>query len=68
MAREKKEKWTRLITEWYPIDGKRNRGRQTKRWEDDLRKIAGPTWIRTAKNRIKWKSLEEAFVERQVEE
>lgn len=68
MAREKKEKWTRLITEWYPIDGKRNRGRQTKRWEDDFRKIAGPTWIRTAKNRTEWRSLEEAFVGRQVEE
>lgn len=68
MMREKTEKWTRLITEWYPLDSKRNRGRQTMRWEDDLRKIAGPTWTRKAKNRTEWKSLEEAFVGRQVEE
>lgn len=27
MIREKKEKWTRLITQWYPIDGIRNRGK-----------------------------------------
>ncbi|XP_028043817.1 uncharacterized protein LOC114253223 [Bombyx mandarina] len=66
MIREKKEKWTSLITEWYPRDGKRNRGRQTKRWEDDIIKIAGTTWTRTAKDRTQWKSLEEAFVEGQA--
>jgi hypothetical protein len=68
MTREKKKKWTRLITEWYPLDCKRNRGRQTKRWEDDIRKIAGSTWTRTARDRMEWRSLEEAFVGRQVEE
>ena len=67
MLREGIEKWTRQITEWYPRDGKRNKGRQTKRWEDDLKKIAGPEWTRIAKDRIKWKALEEAFVERQAE-
>lgn len=66
MIREKKEKWTSLITEWYPRDGKRSRGRQTKRWEDDIIKIAGTTWTRTAKDRTQWKSLEEAFVEGQA--
>lgn len=66
MIREKKEKWTSLITEWYPRDGKRNRGRQTKRWEDDIIKIAGTTWTRAAKDRTQWKSLEEAFVEGQA--
>uniref|UniRef100_A0A2H1V663 SFRICE_031899 n=1 Tax=Spodoptera frugiperda TaxID=7108 RepID=A0A2H1V663_SPOFR len=66
MLREKQEKWTKIITEWYPRDGKRNKGRQTKRWEDDIKKVAGPEWIRVAKNREKWKSLEEAYVERQA--
>lgn len=66
MIREKKEKWTRLITEWLPRDSKRNRGRQFKRWEDDIIKIAGPIWTRIAKDRIEWKSLEEAYVERQA--
>ena len=36
MMRENNDKWTREITEWYPRDGKRRRGRQIKRWEDDL--------------------------------
>ncbi|PZC78294.1 hypothetical protein B5X24_HaOG202299 [Helicoverpa armigera] len=67
MAREKQEKWTRLVTEWCPLDGRRSRGRPTKRWEDDLKGVAGPTWSRTAKNRTEWKTLEEAFVVRQVE-
>lgn len=49
MIRETKEKWTKIISEWYPRDGKRNRGRQTKRWEDDLKRIAGPEWIRVGK-------------------
>lgn len=66
MLREEKGKWTKLITEWYPRDGKRKRGRQFKRWDDDIKKIAGILWTRAAKDRNKWKSLEEAFVERQA--
>ncbi|GBP35255.1 hypothetical protein EVAR_19475_1 [Eumeta japonica] len=64
--RVKAEKWSRLVTEWYPRDGKRSRGRPNKRWEDDLRKIAGSVWSRLARDRDKWKSLEEAFVDRQA--
>ncbi|GBP41381.1 Juvenile hormone epoxide hydrolase [Eumeta japonica] len=66
MSRENIEKWSRLVTEWYPRDGKRSRGRPNKRWEDDLRKIAGPVWSRLARDRDKWKALEEAFVDRQA--
>ncbi|CAH2098347.1 unnamed protein product [Euphydryas editha] len=66
MLRESEDKWTKIITEWYPRDGNRSRGRQRKRWEDDLKKVAGPDWIRVAKEREKWKSLEEAYVERQA--
>lgn len=66
MLREKQEKWTKIVTEWYPRDGKRNKGRQTKRWEDDIKKVAGPEWSRIAKDRQKWRSLEEAYVERQA--
>ncbi|KAJ8735284.1 hypothetical protein PYW07_006904 [Mythimna separata] len=66
MLREKNEKWTKIITEWYPRDGKRSKGRQIKRWEDDIKKVAGPEWIRIARDRDRWKSLEEAFVEGQA--
>lgn len=36
-VREKREKWTRLITEWHPLYGKRNRVRQNKRWKNNIR-------------------------------
>ncbi|GBP27588.1 hypothetical protein EVAR_102840_1 [Eumeta japonica] len=62
MLREEKEKWTRLITEWYPRGNKRSKGRQHKRWEDDIKQIARAKWTRIARDRETWKSLEEAFV------
>ncbi|GBP88546.1 Retrovirus-related Pol polyprotein from type-2 retrotransposable element R2DM; Endonuclease [Eumeta japonica] len=61
----KNEKWTRIISEWYPRDGKKNKGRPIKRWEDDIKGVAGPEWTRIARDRDRWKSLEKAFVERQ---
>ena len=36
--RTNKDKWTKTVTEWYPRNGKRQKGRQIKRWEDDLPK------------------------------
>ncbi|GBO99235.1 FERM domain-containing protein 5 [Eumeta japonica] len=52
---------------WYPRDGKRNKGRPIKRWEDDIKGVAGPEWTRIARDRDRWKSLEEAFLERQAD-
>ena len=63
MLREPKEKWTKSLTEWIPrYNTKRKRGRQRKRWSDDIKKVGGPLWIRLAKDRGKWKELEEAYV------
>ncbi|GBP59115.1 hypothetical protein EVAR_44355_1 [Eumeta japonica] len=45
-----------------PRDGKRNKGRQPKRWEEDIQRTAGPEWMRIARDRDKWKPLEEAYV------
>uniref|UniRef100_A0A2H1WCW2 SFRICE_022111 n=1 Tax=Spodoptera frugiperda TaxID=7108 RepID=A0A2H1WCW2_SPOFR len=47
--------------------GKRSRGRQVRRWEDDLKQTAGPFWLRVARDRIHWKELEEAYVKRHTE-
>ncbi|CAB3228197.1 unnamed protein product [Arctia plantaginis] len=66
MLRDTKEKWTKIITEWCPMGDKRNKGRPCKRWEDDFRQMAGAKWTRIARDRTAWKSLEEAFVERQA--
>lgn len=62
MMREERGKWTKDITEWYPREGKRQRGRQYMRWEDDIKATAGAVWRREARDRKKWKNLEEAFV------
>ncbi|CAF4843441.1 unnamed protein product [Pieris macdunnoughi] len=45
--------------------GKRNRGKQIRIWENDIKKVEGLKWIRTAREREDWKNLEEAFVEGQ---
>ena len=46
---------------WYPRDRKRKRGRQFRRWADEIKSLAGKTCTRTASNRAEWKNLEEAF-------
>ena len=51
-----------MITSWYLRDGTRKRGRQETRWRDDIVKAAGATWKRTALDRQRCKTLEEAFV------
>ncbi|GBP60561.1 Limulus clotting factor C [Eumeta japonica] len=45
--RNNKEKWTKDVLEWYPRNGKRKRGGQIKRWEDDLPK----GWRRSTRDR-----------------
>ena len=63
-----REKWNKTVTMWYPRDMKRKRGRQFRRWEDEIIQIAGRTWSRLARDREKWKGLEEAFARRHTDE
>lgn len=56
-----KDKWSKIITQWYPRDGKRKRGRPQRRWDDDIKQVAGTTWGRVATERREWRRLEEAF-------
>lgn len=65
MVRCKKDKWSKDVTEWCPRHNKRNKGRQRRRWEDDIRRIAGITWTRQAQNRIQWQALGEAYAGKQ---
>lgn len=67
MLRDPQEKWSKNVTNWYPRNGKRSRGRQQTRWEDDLKLTAGPHWRRVACDRSQWKLLEEAYAKRQTE-
>ncbi|GBP76676.1 Putative uncharacterized transposon-derived protein F52C9.6 [Eumeta japonica] len=59
--RTNKEKWTKDVLEWYPRNGKRKRGGQIKRWEDDLPK----GWRRSTGDREEWQKLGVAYVDRQ---
>ncbi|GBP54961.1 hypothetical protein EVAR_50405_1 [Eumeta japonica] len=44
---------TKIITERYPRDSIRNKERQTKCWEDEVTRVAGPEWIRLPKDKKK---------------
>ena len=45
------DKWSKIVTRWYPREGKRKRGRPQKRWDDDIRQVAGVMWNRVAHER-----------------
>jgi hypothetical protein len=49
---------THKLTIWDPSEGRRNVGRQRTRWADQLKRLAGDQWSRSAKDRVLWKELE----------
>ncbi|KAI5749413.1 hypothetical protein M8J76_007135 [Diaphorina citri] len=57
MMRTQDNRWSKAITEWIPRDRKRNRGRQKKRWKDEIVERAGPTWMRRTRNKVEWREL-----------
>lgn len=67
MMRENIDKWTKDLVEWCPRYNKRKSGPQKFRWSDDLSRIGGGKWMQTAKERNKWKEMEEAYVKGRVE-
>ncbi|CAH2232130.1 jg20805 [Pararge aegeria aegeria] len=48
-------------TRWKAPDGKRDVGRPSKRWADDIKRAAGNDWMVQGKERKTWKRLGEAF-------
>lgn len=67
MMRDIQGKWSKKVTEWYPRDGQRSRGRQRRRWSDDIKLTAGHLWSRVAQDRPQWKALGEAYAKRHTE-
>ncbi len=63
LMRQMDDRWTKSCTNWYLSYMKRKKGRQLKRWDDDIVKITGSRvgTIRIAQNRRAWGSLEEAY-------
>ncbi|GFN75299.1 endonuclease-reverse transcriptase [Plakobranchus ocellatus] len=62
VARLKDNRWTLRVTEWQPRNGKRSRGRQARRWRDDIVKTKGNTWSRDARDRDEWKRYAEGYI------
>ena len=61
VARMDNNRWTHKLTVWDPREGRRNVGRQRTRWADQLKRLAGDPWSRSAKDRVLWKELEKNF-------
>jgi len=56
--------WAAALLEWKP-GGKRNVGRQKKRWVDEIVKFNG-NWKELAKDRVVWRMEREAFTQQWV--
>ena len=62
VARLNDNRWTKRITDWQPRYGKRSRGRQMKRWRDDIVQMKGITWGRDAGQRDDWRRDAEGYI------
>lgn len=63
ISRYSDRRWTIEATRWKGPKGKRNVGRQLRRWADDITNVAGNDWINLGKDRDTWKRMEEAFTQ-----
>ena len=68
VARFQDDRWTKRLTEWRPRSGTRKRGRQKRRWRDDLTNYIGITWTRQAQDRRRWQLLEEGYIQQWMQE
>lgn len=57
LMRADNNKWSKITTEWIPLDKKRNKGRQRRRWMDEIRKEAGKGWTTRTIMKKEWKML-----------
>ena len=55
VARRTDDRWTSSVTEWFPRDIKRTRGRPATQWEDSIAKEFGQQWRRLASDRRRWR-------------
>jgi hypothetical protein len=56
-------RWGKRVLEWRPRLGKRSVGRPQARWSDDLRRMAGRSWMRVAEDQARWRDIGEAYVQ-----
>ena len=63
ISRRQDNRWSSRLTHWTPYGRKRNRGRQRKRWREELQNYWGEVnWYQRAQNRDTWRHHAEAFI------
>ena len=64
VARMQDSRWTCQVTDWRPMDGRRPRGRPSKRWRDEIDAYwKSVAWRASAQDRLSWRSNAEAFIQ-----
>jgi hypothetical protein len=63
ISRRTENCWGKRVLEWRPRLVKRSVGRPQARWNEDLRRTAGRSWLRVAENRARWREIGEAYVQ-----
>jgi hypothetical protein len=63
ISRRTDNRWGKRVLEWRPRLGKCSAGRPQARWSDDLRRTAGRSWMRVAKDPARWREIGEAYVQ-----
>ena len=67
VVRMNDNRWTKIITEWLPIENRRKRAMPKTRWVEELHKSEGVKWMRTEVDRRLWKNHKEAFIQQWIE-
>ena len=67
MLQEERNRWTKRLLEWQPRIGKRRRGRQTRRWRDDITSYIGTTLAKVAQDRKVWNDYEEGYIQKCID-
>ena len=63
ISRRTDDCWGMRVLEWIPRIGKRKVGRPQARWNDDLRNVAGSSWMRVEEDRVRWRAIGEVYVQ-----
>ena len=68
-VRTEDDRWSKRLLSWRPFFNclpRRNVGQPRRRWEDSIAEVAGGNWSNSAVDKVLWRALEPAFVERLV--
>jgi hypothetical protein len=61
-SRRTNNRWGKRVLEWRPRLVKQSVGRQA-RLSDDLRRMAGKSWMRVAEDRARWREVRNAYIQ-----